>query len=292
MEPIRPQRRVSIIDVDVSKNEAHAVDQYGGPHVLRTDVRPWKSKGPEIGERWIISNGDGEWAFDRQIGCTDEMLDTSRIRGRTVADTVPGSGQGLLWNATTEQWEPTDLVEPVDVNFYVSDTQPNPLPNGSLWSETDTDRVHLAVGDDTPVRFGWGSSTGRTGGQWSRSTNLTVNNITITNVTLTTEASDSDGFLTPTSNTVTIPTGLGGLYDIGVTANYSGVLGAGGVLYFTAGANYAFTFSAGTVVTSLGGSAAGVPLAAGDTVQFFTFQNSGSSRNITSAFMYLWRVGS
>lgn len=55
---------------------------------------------------------------------------------------------------------------------------------------------------------------GDVGCRLRRVANQSVNNITVASISWDTEDQDTDGFITVTSATVTIPTGLGGLYGI------------------------------------------------------------------------------
>lgn len=132
----------------------------------------------------------------------------------------------------------------------------------------------------------------RRGGRWSRSAGLAANNGAITSVTFTTEISDTDNYLAPTSNSFTIPSDLGGTYSFASTCAVNGTLGAGGVLYFTNTDGRAWTTGAGTVISTIGISVADVLLAAGDTVSLSLYQNSGANRTINSATLELWRTGS
>ena len=63
------------------------------------------------------SDATGTMAAARMPALTGDVTSSSgavattvgKIQGRTVASTAPTAGQGLVWNNTTSQWEPTTL---------------------------------------------------------------------------------------------------------------------------------------------------------------------------------------
>ena len=109
-----------------------------------------------------------------------------------------------------------------------------------------------------------------------------------TTITWTTEGLDTHGFLTPTSGTVTIPAGMGGLYAISVALDAGAALG---------GRCYAQITAAGQIFrgpfTSPGEDRVAVavtlPLAAGDTVSVAMYHASGSTISFTGA-LHVYRV--
>jgi hypothetical protein len=117
------------------------------------------------------------------------------------------------------------------------------------------------------------ASAGRTGGTWTRATNQSINNVTVTTVTFTTEGFDSDGFLTPTSGTVTIPTGLGGIYAWEFTGTWSSTP----TTYQQA--NQAAHGASGIAV-----------MAAGDTFVIQDYQASGGALNLNPAKLNFYRL--
>jgi hypothetical protein len=130
------------------------------------------------------------------------------------------------------------------------------------------------------------ASAGRTGGTWTRATNQSINNVTVTTVTFTTEGFDSDGFLTPTSGTVTIPTGLGGIYAWEFTGTWSstpttGIVYAGysGLTQTYQQANQAAHGASGIAV-----------MAAGDTFVIQDYQASGGALNLNPAKLNFYRL--
>jgi hypothetical protein len=85
---------------------------------------------------------------------------------------------------------------------------------------TGTDRFEGYQGSAWE-RCAWLTSTGRTGGIWSRSATQSINNITVTDISWDTESADSDSFLAITGATLTIPSGLGGIYIVCSRGAYS-----------------------------------------------------------------------
>lgn len=150
--------------------------------------------------------------------------------------------------------------------------------------ETDTDRLAHYDGSAW-IRTGWYSSTGRTGGVWRRVAAQSIPNSAVTAIQWDTEDSDSDGFLTPTASTLTVPAGLGGLYAI--SASEAG-LGNGYDIQITAGGK-----SYQGKITNFGGGGLGIvkSLAATDTISVSVFQNSGGPLNVTAAQLEVWRLG-
>jgi hypothetical protein len=175
----------------------------------------------------------------------------------------------------------------VERGTIVADVAPTPaqcrveLPEGRVIS------AHGAAVAGTYVDVLTDGSTARllspvrAGGSWSRTSGQSVGSGSQTTITWTTEGLDTHGFLTPTSGTVTIPAGMGGLYAI--TAQL--------VTYFISGRCYAQITAAGriyrTPFTSPGEDlvsvSATVPLAAGDTISVAVFHTSGSTITWTGA---------
>ena len=175
----------------------------------------------------------------------------------------------------------------VERGTIVADVAPTPaqcrveLPEGRVIS------AHGAAVAGTYVDVLTDGSTARllspvrAGGSWSRTSGQSVGSGSQTTITWTTEGLDTHGFLTPTSGTVTIPAGMGGLYAI--TAQL--------VTYYVSGRCYAQITAAGriyrTPFTSPGEDlvsvSATVPLAAGDTISVAVFHTSGSTITWTGA---------
>jgi hypothetical protein len=141
-------------------------------------------------------------------------------------------------------------------------------------------------------RVAWSTSAGRTGWRLRRAANQSIPNTTPTDISWDTEDTDTDGFITVTAATITVPTGLGGLYVIGATlsgpswvqnAGYTGrviVDGTGYALPASGAGEPAVNAPAGMFF----------PLNAGSTVTVRMTQTSGSAQNFTAS-CYGWRVG-
>lgn len=169
----------------------------------------------------------------------------------------------------------------------------NGLPfEGQEFVDTTTDRVEMYSGSAWQ-RLGHYSASGRTGGSWSRATNLSIPNGTETTITFTTEGFDSDSFLAPTSGSVTIPSGLGGIYAFDIAYTWAtvptGTAGANGVRVGST-TRIAYTglgYYTGSVRTGYSGV---LTLSAADIVTFYVVQNSGGSINITEAALNFTRI--
>ena len=129
------------------------------------------------------------------------------------------------------------------------------------------------------------NATDRVGCAIRRSTNQSVSSSTsFSNISWNTEDFDSDGFFSPTSTTVTIPSGLGGLYAItfqvssGLPPNGS----EGGMRVIAGGNTYGWTGRPFAVAGSVGIT---IPLAAGNTITCGAFQSVGSPANFQGS---LW----
>lgn len=175
----------------------------------------------------------------------------------------------------------------VERGTIVADVAPTPahcrveLPEGRVISVLGAAMPGTYVQVMTDGSIAFLVPPGRAGGSWSRTSGQSVGSGSQTTITWTTEGLDTHGFLTPTSGTVTIPAGMGGLYAI--TAQL--------VTYFISGRCYAQITAAGriyrTPFTSPGEDlvsvSATVPLAAGDTISVAVFHTSGSTITWTGA---------
>ena len=170
----------------------------------------------------------------------------------------------------------------VERGTIVADVAPTPaqcrveLPEGRVIS------AHGAAVAGTYVDVLTDGSTARllspvrAGGSWSRTSGQSVDSGSQTTITWTTEGLDTHGFLTPTSGTVTIPTGMGGLYAITVALDAAAALGGRCYAQITAaGRIYRTPFtSPGEDLVSV---SATVPLASGDTISVAMYHDSGST---------------
>lgn len=147
--------------------------------------------------------------------------------------------------------------------------------------------------DGSPMLIGTVGAR-RVGCRVRRAANQSISNVTATDIQWDTEDYDPYGYITVTSNTVTVPAGLGGTYDLTyrdngtfggrsftqliVTSSITGVSGNFRSLPDPVTASFGFT------------SVAGIPLAAGDTFVGNVFQSSGGAVNHT-AWLNVVRVG-
>lgn len=132
-------------------------------------------------------------------------------------------------------------------------------------------------------------SLDRIGATLARSTNLAIANTTLVDVTWPTETADTDNFFTPTGATITIPAGAGGLYSVAAHGILSGTPSGRSIARVVLGGDtvdYVFT---GNDIWQI--NVAARPLAAGDTVKVSLFQTSGGSLNLTTAKLFIYRVG-
>lgn len=159
---------------------------------------------------------------------------------------------------------------------------------GEQYVDTTNDRLSVYSGSAW-VRTGHYSTTGRTGFALRRVATQSVATNTAANISWDTEDFDSDSFFAPTSATVTIPSGLGGLYAVtfqietGFPTNGSAAkmsIAAGGVTYALGWGGYD---ARGTLSVT-------IPLAAADTIVCAVLQNVGGTATFTGR-LYGYRIG-
>ena len=189
--------------------------------------------------------------------------------------------------------ELADLLKPgpawrVERGTVVPDTPPTPahcrveLPDGKVITAAGaavSGAVVDVLTDGSTARL---LAPTRAGGSWSRTSGQSVGSGSQTTITWTTEGLDTHGFLTPTSGTVTIPAGMGGLYAITVALDADAPLGGRCYAQITAGGQIfrgPFT-SPGEDRVAV---AVTLPLAAGDTVSVAMYHASGSTISFTGA---------
>ena len=198
-------------------------------------------------------------------------------------------------------WISGDVLTAADINkqgptVCTAGTRPSggSAYEGHVITETDTDRVNLYDGAAWQ-RWGWYAAGGRTAYIANISTagsDATINTATEKTVVMGTESQDTDSFATAgTSTSVTIPSGLGGLYAITVhieqTAGGTGTGGyikviAGGTSYVTPATSGQGTYSWSGVIT----------LSSADTIQVRVYQDSGVSKTIGSpSKIFVVRLG-
>ena len=161
---------------------------------------------------------------------------------------------------------------------------------GRIIAETDTDRI-LTYSGSAWVRVGNYSTAGRTGLTISRFfTTQTINQNTWTAISWDTETVDTDGFIAATSDTITVPTGLGGLYAATVNASFNLTPGTDAAieLYVNGSTYVRFPVGNGSQMTSCGLTALAL-LSAADTVQVRVYQSAAATRTL-AATMYMYRL--
>lgn len=195
--------------------------------------------------------------------------------------------------------ELADLLKPgspwrVERGTIVADVAPTPahcrveLPDGRVITANGaavSGAVVDVLTDGSTARL---LAPVRAGGSWSRTSGQSVGSGSHTAITWTTEAVDTHGYLTPTSATLTIPPGLGGVYALSVRLDAGSPLGGRCYGQLTAaGRVYRVPFtSPGEDVVSV---AATIPLAAGDTVSAAMYHASGLTISFIGHFD-AWRV--
>lgn len=165
---------------------------------------------------------------------------------------------------------------------------------GQVVAVTDKDRLEIYSGTAWVRGPAW-SSSGRTGITISRVANQSIANVTDTTITFDTETTDVDGFIAVSSDTITVPSGLGGLYAITGTVIWASSPGA------TSNARLEIGGVTGDYRTSVGASSVAfqaqvvsvgaIPLSATNTVKLRVYQGSGAAINVT-ARLEMWRIGS
>jgi hypothetical protein len=159
---------------------------------------------------------------------------------------------------------------------------------GQLWTDVTNDRVNIGDASNASQRIAHYSSTGRTGGIWTRATNLSIPNSTLTTITFTAETSDSDGYLTPTSGSVTIPAGLGGVYFYEIYGTWSATPSAQTLIVSVDGSVHRSDYLAPDNI-NWGGNGL-LLLDAADVVLFRIIQTSGGALNINPCTLNFYRL--
>lgn len=165
-----------------------------------------------------------------------------------------------------------------------SGTRPTGV-EGRLITETDTDRL-LAYSGSTWVRVGNYSSSGRTGFFVSRVATQSIAGgaTTYTAISWDTELTDTDGFIAVTSDTITIPSGLGGVYALTGTVGWASAPGTNSsieIYNVTNGNIFRQAVGGASQMTSCT-VAVTIALAAADQIQLRVSHGGGSAVNVTS----------
>lgn len=196
-----------------------------------------------------------------------------------------------------------NAIRDTTVQITTSSARPTSPAEGMMIYETDTDRLLIYNGSSW-VRFGQSASTGRTGCTVRNTTSTGVGNGALYAPTFNTSDYDSDSFCSTPSGTITVPTGLGGLYSIAFSIQFAGVSGfpiGAGIKVSTNSTAWGYngglqSMGNATPVTSAGvtysgGIATIMPLNAGDTLTFTGSQTSGGTISATAARADVYRIG-
>lgn len=192
-----------------------------------------------------------------------------------------------------------NAVRDQGVQTTTSGARPATPAEGMVIYETDTDRVMVYDGSAW-VRVAAGTTSGRTGCTLRRSANQSITTDTKTNISWDAEDVDTDGFISVTSTTITIPAGLGGLYSITANVHSASAFGAAAAMYIYCAGSAVQIVTTGSSSNDNGfptvssrnyiGCATVLPLAAADTCVVGFYQNTGVSMNV-QARLSLYRIG-
>jgi hypothetical protein len=185
------------------------------------------------------------------------------------------------------------VASPLTVTL-TGDTDPVPAVAVSGYVPAGGDVVQALLQDGArPLLLGETAGR-RVGCRLRRVAAQSIANVTLLAINWDTEDVDPYGFITVSSQTVTVPAGLGGTYDL--LFRDSGTFGGRSfteivVTSSITGVSGMYRFPPDAVTSSFGTtSVAGIPLAAGDTFVCNVFQSSGGAVNHT-AWLNVVRVG-
>lgn len=141
----------------------------------------------------------------------------------------------------------------------------------------------------------------RVGCRLRRAAVQSISNNTVTSISWDTEDEDTGGFITVTGATIVIPAGnADGEYDITLWVNAQSVEATFhatrnyidlGITAAAAGIPASFRQKIDSVEDQATVTACNIPLVGGDTVTGRYFQDSGSSQNVTAAWISCYRKG-
>lgn len=164
------------------------------------------------------------------------------------------------------------------------------LHEGMVCANTTDNRIYVYDGAQwVRTQLAWsgvgGSTAGRTGFTIRRAANQTITDNTVTAINFDTENTDSDGFIAVSSTTATVPSSLGGLYQLQLVVTWSAAPNA----------FYMEITAAGRVFRAPGIAATStVPgflsLSPSDTISCNVWQSSGASRTLSEAVLVGYRL--
>ena len=191
-------------------------------------------------------------------------------------------------------WVTNEVLTSTDVNTYLgkqtiaqvtSVTRPASPAEGQTVAESDTDRITGFDGTAWQRLAHW-SATGRTGTRLRRVANQSIPNSTLTNVSWDTEDADSDGLISVSSDTITVPSGLGGLWIVRATILLSGSSGDGSLSIQVNAVNHTTTIRNTSNATATWFGVIGDA----QTIKVPVFQASGGALNLTGDLIAM-RIG-
>lgn len=164
---------------------------------------------------------------------------------------------------------------------------------GQLIAVTNQDRLEVYDGAAW-VRVGNWAAAGRTGASVTRVATQSIGTASETAVSFDTEGTDTDGFIAVTATTLTIPSGLGGIYAVTGMVTWASSPGANSAIRLEMAGSGSFNSvrshcGTGTWAFSQQGVSSTQPLAAASTIILYAYQATGSSINIT-ARLDAWRI--
>jgi len=174
-----------------------------------------------------------------------------------------------------------------------SGTRPSAPSEGTFIYETDTDRVYVYNGGWFRTTIGSSAAGCRTGVKLRRVATQSIGNATGVDINWDTEDRDSDSYIGVTSSTVTIPSGLAGVYVVtaGVlwasdptTAGPSHIQISMGGRFWRDSTTALNALSTRRTVTAID------ELAVADTLTVEVYQTTGGSINVTTAWLQAYRV--
>lgn len=190
---------------------------------------------------------------------------------------------------TTAFWTPN--VRQQVVPQLTAASLPAAGTEGRVYAVTDRDRLEIDTGSVILPGPNWGAA-GRVGFSVTRAAALSIptGTGTYTAISWTAEPTDTDGFITTTASTATVPTNRGGIYDGICRATWASSPGANSIIELLVGATaYRQPIGAGTQMLECSISLAGIALVAGDVISIRLSQGSGGAINITAAWQMWWR---
>lgn len=112
---------------------------------------------------------------------------------------------------------------------------------------------------------------------------------TFTAISWDTESYDSNGFIAPTSTTMTVPSGYDGIYTICGNITWASSPGTNAIVEVLYNGSTTVRYPVGAATQLPGGFSATLSMGATDTIQVRVSQGSGGAINVT-AFCQMWRV--